>query len=261
VLWGGGEIVLILHKLKKFYIKEMFSPSFLGIFINPFYFVRRGLSSSIVSNKKYLTGKLLDFGCGSKPYKDLFDVQEYVGVDIEQHGHPHQNEQVDVYYDGETIPVQDNYFDSILSSEVFEHTFNLEHILTELYRVLKVNGYMLVTIPFVFEEHEVPYDFARYTSYGIIDLLKKANFIVLNNEQTGSYIETIFQMMAVYVYGILPKNKYLNAILRPFIISPIIIIGLLLSKVMPQNGKLYNNNIVVAQKIGGKMNHEIQIKG
>ncbi|MDR3610074.1 MAG: class I SAM-dependent methyltransferase [Ignavibacteriaceae bacterium] len=238
----------LLHKLKIIYLRETFSPSLLGVFLNPFYFVRRGLYRAINSNKKYITGKLLDFGCGSKPYKESFDVQEYVGVDIEQHGHPHQNENVDVFYDGETIPFKDNYFDSILSSEVFEHTFNLVHILTELNRVLKVGGYMLITIPFVFEEHEVPYDFARYTSYGISDLLKKANFRIVHIEQAGSYIETITQMMAVYIYGILPKNKYLNAILRLIFISPIIIIGLLLSKVLPRNEKLYNNNIIVAQK-------------
>ena len=118
----------MIHRLKQIYSKEQFIPSFIGVFINPFYIIRKGLYKGVVSNKKYLKGRLLDFGCGNKPYEDLFDVQEYIGLDIEESGHSHKNEQVDIYYNGKTIPFDDNHFDSILSVEVFEHVINLEQI-------------------------------------------------------------------------------------------------------------------------------------
>ena len=53
----------------------------------------------------------MDFGCGSKPYKSLFNVEEYLGVDYYNEGHPHENEQIDVFYDGKNLPFPDNYFD------------------------------------------------------------------------------------------------------------------------------------------------------
>ena len=71
---------------------------------------------------------MMDFGCGSKPYKSLFNVNEYVGVDYHGQGHSHVNEQIDVFYDGVLLPFPDNYFDSVFSTEVFEHVFNLENL-------------------------------------------------------------------------------------------------------------------------------------
>ena len=100
---------MIIHRIKKIYAREIVKPSLLGIFINPFYFIKKGLYRGVASNKTYMKGKLLDFGCGSKPFKELFDVTDYIGLDIEVSGHPHKNSQVDVFYNGKTIPFEDNY--------------------------------------------------------------------------------------------------------------------------------------------------------
>ncbi len=243
----------MLRSLKKRYIdivtRESFAPTYLGIFLNPFYFIRRGLYKGVHSNKGYLTGRLLDFGCGSKPYKALFDVQEYIGLDIEVSGHSIRREAVDVYYDGMTIPFLDNHFDSIFSSEVFEHLFNLEEILSELHRVLKPGGHMLVTLPFVWDEHETPYDFARYTSFGIAHLLKKSGFEIIVMEKSTNYVETIFQMWNTYaIQHLLPKHRYLAPLMTPLCVAPVTIVGILLSKVLPKNKDFFHNNIVVARK-------------
>ena len=68
----------IVTRAKEIYIKEMFIPGLLGLFINPYYFSRKGLYNGIKSNKHYLKGKLLDFGCGAKPYMTLIDVENYI---------------------------------------------------------------------------------------------------------------------------------------------------------------------------------------
>jgi len=244
----------MLNKLKEIYAeiysREMFAPTFLGVFINPFYFIRRGLHKGVISNKGYLKGRLLDFGCGSKPYKNFFDVQEYIGLDIEESGHLYKYEGVDVYYDGKEIPFQDGHFDSIFSSEVFEHIFNLEEILTELHRVLKPGGYMLVTLPFVWEEHEIPYDFARYTSFGIEYLLKKNGFEIIVIHKTTNYVETVFQMWNSYVWSnyASSSNRLLSLLKTLLFIAPIAIVGVILSKLLRKNKCLYHNNIVIARK-------------
>jgi len=239
----------ILNRLKNIYIKQAFTPSFMGIFINPAYFVRDGRYKKILSNKKYLKGKLLDFGCGKKPYSELFDVNEYVGLDIKKSGHSHDDEQIDIFYNGKTIPFNNNYFDSIFSSEVFEHIFNLDEIIKELYRVIKPGGYMLITLPFVWEEHEAPYDFARYTQFGIRYLLKKGGFKIIKIEQTTNYIETIFQMWNIYVYqNLIPNNRFAKLFLTPILIAPITVLGMTLSKLLPIDKKFYHNNIILVKK-------------
>lgn len=238
-------------KLLELYQKEMFNPSYyFGVFINPYFIIRRSLFKCVKSYSNEIKGKMIDIGCGSKPYEKLFDVEKYIGLDIEVSGHDHTNELVDCYYDGKTIPYKDNSFDSAFSSEVFEHIFNLEEILNEIQRVLKPKGKLLITVPFVWEEHEIPHDFARYTSFGIISLLEKHGFKILESKKNTSNIETIFQLLATYINSIFCHNKFplLNIILRPFVVSPFIIIGILLSIILPNNNAFYHNNIILCER-------------
>lgn len=230
----------------------MFNPKLIGFFINPFFIIRRGLYKGIKENAPFLTGRLLDFGCGSKPYRDLFEVEEYVGLDIEESGHNLRNELIDVYYNGEEIPSDNNSFDCIFSSEVFEHVFELDLILKEIHRVCKPNGYLLITVPFVWNEHEIPYDYGRYTSFGIKFLLEKTGFEIIKQTKTTNYVETIFQMWNAYVYQHILKNKYIQILLNPIIITPVMLIGIILSKLLPKNNHFYHNNIVLAKKVVNK---------
>lgn len=235
--------------LRQFYLKEIFRPSLIGIFINPVYFIRKGLYRGVMMNKKYLSGRLLDFGCGDKPYKSIIEVSEYVGLEIETENPKQKKEQTDVFYDGKHIPFGDNYFDCIFSSEVFEHVFNLDQIIKELNRVLKPGGNILVTVPFTWIEHDIPYDFARYTSFGITHLLKSNGFEVIKLEKSTNYVETVFQMWNAYVHEfIFPSNKFIKAALTPVFIAPVTILGIVLSFILPRNKYFYHNNIVVARK-------------
>src|SRR5690606_8061302 len=215
----------MLQWLRNSYNKSLFQPSPLGLLLNPFFIIRTGLFRSISAFRGYMKGRLLDFGCGSKPYRKLFLVSEYVGTDIETSGHDHTHENIDIYYDGRTLPFADNSFDSIFSSEVLEHVFNLSEILDELCRVLKPGGHMLVTVPFVWDEHEIPYDFARYTSFGLQHILKEKGLELVETRKTTNYVATIFQMWGAYVYQhILPKTKIVRIALTPVFITPITVI-------------------------------------
>lgn len=240
----------IINKLLSLYKKETFDPGFIGIFINPFYFIRKGLVNGIRRNSNRLNGKLLDFGCGSKPYKNLFNAVSYIGVDVINRGHPHEKEPIDVYYDGKGLPFKDEVFDSVFSSEVFEHIFNLEDVLYELKRVLKKDGLALFTVPFVWDEHEVPYDFGRYSSFGIKYLLEKNGFQIINLEKSTKFLETVFQLWNLYLYyKLYTKNKYLNILINILFIAPFTILGILISGVLPNNKSLYHNNIVLAKRV------------
>jgi len=242
----------LINKLLKIYKNQTFNPGFIGIFINPFFFIRRGLLNGIKKYANQLSGNLLDFGCGSKPYIKFFNVEKYFGVDIINRGHPHENEleAIDVYYDGNKLPFKDEIFDSIFSSEVFEHVFNLDNILNELRRVLRKEGTALFTVPFVWDEHEIPFDFGRYSSFGIKYLLEKHGFKVIALEKSTKYLETVFQFWNLYLYyKLYTKNKYLNIFINVLFISPFTLVGILISGILPNNKNLYNNNIILAKKV------------
>jgi ubiquinone/menaquinone biosynthesis C-methylase UbiE len=228
-------------------------PEFQPSLFHPYYFIRNGLKDNIQKNASHMSGKLLDFGCGSKPYKSLFNVSEYIGVDFENEGHPHDNEQIDIFYDGKSLPFPEKYFDSILCSEVFEHVFNLDEVLGELNRVLKKDGKILVTCPFVWNEHEVPYDYARYTRFALNDILSKRGFEVIEYSKAGNFVTTIAQLIELYFFntykGIWQKFFLFRWFYKiSFFLLPNVI-GLLLNKFLPKNQTLYLNNILVAKKI------------
>jgi ubiquinone/menaquinone biosynthesis C-methylase UbiE len=236
---------------KKIYKIESFYPSWLiGIWINPAFIVRRGILKGVKNiSSKFIGGKLLDVGCGSKPYELLFDVEEYIGIDVEISGHNHLESKIDKFYDGIHIPFDDKEFNWVFSSEVFEHVFNLDQLLIEVNRVLLSGGKLAFTCPFVWEEHEQPYDFARYSSFALLHIMEKNGFKVESLHKSTSYFETVMQLFSMYIYqNCLPNNKYLKILFVPFFVSPFNILGSLLGGILPKNSGLYHSNIVVAVK-------------
>lgn len=236
-------------KLKRFYAKEQFNPGFLGLLVNPFYFARKGLHKNISQLAGQLNGRLLDIGCGTKPYSQLCAVEEYIGLEIDDDG-DRILDHADVSYSGDVIPFEDKFFDSLISNQVFEHVFNPEQFLDEANRVLKVDGLFLISVPFVWDEHEQPYDFARYSSFGLSHVLKKSGFKILELRKSSNGIEVVFQLLNAYLHKILlSKNGYLNLLLTIVLLSPINILGFVLSKIMPVNHDLYLDNVVLAKKV------------
>lgn len=229
------------------YEKALYCPSSLDIFINPFFLIRSSLCKNIKEMAVVLSGNVLDFGCGSKPYRSYFiNAKKYIGLDILESGHDKIHKKADVYYDGKHIPFDDNSFDSMFSSEVFEHVVNLSEILSEIGRVLKPKGWLLVTVPFVWNEHEVPYDYQRFTSFGIVELFKKHDLSVVKIMKSNSYIGTIWQMMALFFYELSLKRSFLvRWFCQLFLIFPISLIGVISEALLPKRDDFYSNNIVL----------------
>ena len=230
-------------------IPKEFNPSI----TDPSYLLRKRLLENVKSLIPQLSGSVLDFGCGSKPYNSLFNVKEYIGVDFQGEGHSHENEVIDVFYDGITLPFENNRFDAIFSSEVFEHVFNLEHMLKELNRVLKPGGKMLITCPFAICEHETPNDFARYTSFGLKDLLIRNGFKILQFNKAGTAFETSSQIFISYFYeGVLRrfvgKIPVIRTVARIIVVPLLNIFSISLNSILPPRKDLYMNNVVLVAK-------------
>lgn len=232
--------------------KQKFYPGILGVFINPFFFARRELVRNIYKSANRVNGKLLDVGCGQKPYKKiLMNVTEYIGMDIENPGHDHSEEDIDVFYDGKTFPFPDGSFDSVLTNQVFEHVFNPTEFMSEINRVLKPNGHLLLTVPFVWDEHEQPFDFGRYSSFGIKHVLEQNRFVVLEYNKSCKGIKAVMQLVILNIYKkFYSKNRVKNTILTALFISPFTILGVILSWFGQANSDLFLDNVVLAKKVG-----------
>lgn len=232
------------------YLNQLFRPTLASVFLNPFFFYRRGLYKSVSNYAPLLEGEVLDYGCGLKPYKGLFiNSSRYVGVDIENPGHDHSKEEVDVYYDGRQLPFADNSFDSIFSSEVLEHVVDLVNSFSEIKRVVKPGGKILLTVPFSWMEHELPYDFRRFTKDGIVRLCEENGFRVIHVEIISHYTETLFQNWANYFYSFFQnRNKYLRLLLVMIFISPINVFGVLVNVFLPKRKSLYLGTCIFAEK-------------
>ena len=238
----------MLDHLRRAYEAQVFAPKWWSLFFNAFYFSRRGMFRGISKHASQLKGRMLDFGCGAKPYRKLFAVDDYVGMDIAVSGHDDKLKHADVYYDGKTFPFPDQYFDSALTSEVLEHVFNIDEILAELRRVLKPGAPVLITIPFAWDQHEVPYDFARYTEWGLRHLLERHGFAVVVQEKSATYIETLAQMAVAYIYKHMPDNALTKLVRLPFV-ATLFLFAALASKILPDNGNYYLNQIVLARAV------------
>lgn len=237
----------MLRATKNLIIKNQFEPSFIGLFLNPFFIARHGLLKSIKQLGKEISGKTLDVGCGTKPYEKYFNSSEYIGLEIETTLN-RENKNADYFYDGKNFPFKNSEFDSIVTNQVLEHVFNPDEFLSEIYRVLKNNGKLLLTVPFVWDEHEQPYDYARYSSFGLKSLLEKHGFGIINHHKSVNDFKVIAQIINAYIYKITQNNKVLRSFLTLFIMSIISAIGILIAFILPKNEDLFLDNIILAQK-------------
>jgi SAM-dependent methyltransferase len=149
------------------------------LFGHPYALARTALRHSLLRLAPALpVGPMLDVGCGTMPYRDLFpNAAPYEGLEINQERQAH-NRRVTYFYDGKTIPIADNHFAAMLCSEVLEHSFLPERLLSECHRVLRPGGTLLLTIPFLWPEHEQPWDSQRFTHFGLRRRLEAAGFRV-----------------------------------------------------------------------------------
>lgn len=240
------------NEIKQYWYKSLFIPSFLGIFINPSFIIRLGLYKGVKKFSKLLKGDVLDIGCGKMPYRNLFtSVDKYVGMDIKLDELTEGNVNAHIYYDGKVFPLANESFSNAFSTEAFELISNPDEILAEIHRVLIPGGYFLITVPFVWEEHWLPFDYCRYTSSGIKTLLERNKFEIIEQIKSTTYFSTVWQTLIFYIYqNLFPSNKYFKLLLTIIIISPLNIIGLILDLILPNGTTLYyHNNIVLTKKI------------
>jgi SAM-dependent methyltransferase len=150
-------------------------------------------------------GRLLDVGCGNKPYEAFFRpyVTAYIGIEHEATfaatAAGSQGTRPDQTYDGRHLPFPDRSFDTVLNVQVLEHTPHPRALLAEMARVLADDGLLILLAPFQFRLHEQPHDYYRYSSHGLRHLCEEAGLEVLEIRPQGSLWSVIGHKLNSYL--------------------------------------------------------------
>lgn len=154
---------------------------------------RAELQDQVKKYAGFVSGRVLDVGAGSYPrYKHLFTFKEYVRMDIAP------GEGIDVVGKAEKIPVAENSFDSIVCTQVLGDIYEPQKAMSEMHRVLRTGGTVLITESLFDPLHDEPHDFWRYTEHGLRRLAKDAGFNVEVLERRGGYQSVMAQLRARY---------------------------------------------------------------
>lgn len=145
----------------------------IGIFATTELIFDTGYRRSLKKASMHSGGVLLDIGCGTKPYKDIFQHEKYIGIDVPW---SEIKTNADATALGEALPFKDTSFDTVLILEVLEHVKNPEKVVEEISRVSKKNCNVIVSMPQIFMNHGEPHDYQRYTIHGLRALLEKNGF-------------------------------------------------------------------------------------
>jgi len=167
---------------------------------HPMYAFVRAHHRTLHRARAAIRGLCVDVGCGDRFFEAFYRgaYTRYVGIDylpadsIREVGIASERRRgidfhdPDVIADGRTLPLGTAIADTVLLIEVLEHVPDPGRLLTELARVLKPGGHLLLTTPFALPEHAQPYDFYRYTQFGLRHLIEAAGLRVGNIEQVTS---------------------------------------------------------------------------
>jgi SAM-dependent methyltransferase len=170
---------------------------------NNYYLVYKNLFRDLEKSvKTYAKGRVLDIGCGNKPYLEMFagKITEYIGCDIVQSS----EKKVDVLCEATNIPLPDQGFDTVFSTQTLEHVAEHQKLLDEAYRLLKPGGHIIISAPLYWHLHEEPYDFFRFTKYGFEHIFNKAGFKTVEILSNGGVWATTGQ---VIIHAMTLKNQ------------------------------------------------------
>lgn len=171
------------------------------------------------------SGKVLDIGSGRQPLRILLGAEiDYISLDHPQTATWYEAKPA-VYADASILPFLDQSFDTVVCLEVLEHLRHPATALREAARVLRPEGRLIVSTPFMYPIHDAPMDFRRWTEYGIRELAGSVGMDAEILQPLGSPVET-----ATLQFNL---GWLVQAVNAPFIVAlPMFALSLILVPVM-----------------------------
>jgi SAM-dependent methyltransferase len=154
-------------------------------------------------------GIMLDYGCGGQPYKDFFmpKLSGYIGADVSAA----QGICLDIEIQPcQILPLEVASIDTLLSTQTLEHVEDVEFYVSECARVVRQEGVLILTAPMQWRHHEVPYDYWRFTKYGLISLLERHGFSIKSVSPCGGVYALMGQIFLSHLHERGIRKKWLN---------------------------------------------------
>lgn len=147
----------------------------------------------------HASGRMLDIGCGTKPYEALAKsyVAEHIGLDRDDPFN--KSAKIDIVGTAYDMPVESGSFDVAMSTAALEHLAEPDKALQECFRVLKPGGKAIYSVPLFWHVHMAPWDYFRYTKYGLQHVFEKAGFDVVEVKALSGFWTTFGQLFVYYL--------------------------------------------------------------
>jgi SAM-dependent methyltransferase len=159
-------------------------------------------------------GDVLDVGSGAQPYRPLLPTDaRYRAIDVTVATEAFGYDMPDtMYFEGDRWPVEDASVDVVLATETLEHVPQPNVFLAEAYRVLRVQGRIILTVPFAARWHYVPHDYWRYTPSSLRALLEGAGFHhVVVHARGNELTVACYKAMALVLPSLFPPGGGIGA--------------------------------------------------
>lgn len=164
---------------------------------------------------EYAQGRLLDLGCGKVP---LYGAYRRLVLDtycVDWGGSPHETRHLDLHWDlCQPLPLQSDYFDTVVLSDVLEHIAKPDLLMSEIFRLLKKDGHLIMNVPFFYCIHESPNDFYRYTKFSLKNIINNTGLTTIEIKATGGSIEVISDILSKHLQFVPIIGKPLALILQ-----------------------------------------------
>lgn len=164
-------------------------------------------------------GRVLDVGCASRWIERwLLPGCDYVGLDYPTTGRDLYKARPDVFADASALPLQDATFDTVVLLEVLEHLRRPREALCEAARVVRPQGKVLLSVPFLYPVHDAPHDYQRLTVHGLIRDVEAAGLKVERVTPALGSLETAGLMACLALGGAaasLIERRDLRLVLLP----------------------------------------------
>ena len=184
----------------------------------------------INSCKPYLHGHLVDLGCGNVPYYEWYKDRVDKITCVDWQGSLHAAKHIDLFADlNKALPLEDNSVNCVFSTSVLEHISEPQIFFQEIKRILATDGYLILSVPFMYHLHEEPFDYYRYTSHGLKHLGEKAGLKMVDIKHYGSALGVLVdvssktvEVILHFICKFLPKyiaalvQRLVNRLLRLF---------------------------------------------
>ena len=144
-------------------------------------------------------GRLLDVGCGCRPYAALLNAHARSCTGLESDRRRYARVPPDVWGSAASLPCKDSSFDTVFSSQVLEHVPEPARMISEMGRVLRPGGLLILTAPHIWGIHEEPHDYFRFTRYGLDHLTRKAGLQTLSVRSMAGYWVTAGARFCYYL--------------------------------------------------------------